>query len=164
VKTNINRSAWPWLWISVFVIMLDQCSKYLVLQHVLYDNPIRVFPFLNVMLRFNTGAAFSFLESANGWQVFVLAGISIVISLCLIVWVFRLTWCEWILAMPLCLILGGALGNLIDRLRFGYVVDFIDFHVGGWHFATFNIADSAVSIGATVLVIRLLYESITRQS
>lgn len=163
IKNN-NNHALPWLWLSAIVIVFDQLTKHFVLRHLSYDQVVNALPFLNITLRFNRGAAFSFLGDASGWQIYLLAGISVVVSLLLIIWLSRLHRRQWLTAVPLSLILGGALGNLIDRLRFGYVVDFIDFHVGAWHFATFNIADAAVSIGAAGLVLGLIYESIARKS
>ena len=148
----------------MLIIALDQLTKQLVLQHISAHQVIKIFPFLNLILRFNAGAAFSFLGDAQGWQLYLLSSISIIISVILVVWLTRLARTEWWIALPISLILGGALGNLIDRVHYGYVVDFIDFHVGNWHFATFNVADSAVSVGAALLVLRLLYESFTRKS
>lgn len=144
-----------YLWISVLVIFLDQLTKYLVLHHIDIEQSVQVLPFLNFSLRFNTGAAFSFLSSVGGWQIYLLSGIAIAVSVGLLIWLYRLSEKEWLTGICLSLILGGALGNLIDRLRFGFVVDFIDFHIRTWHFATFNVADSAVSIGAVVLVLGL---------
>lgn len=161
---NKKKSALCWLWMSAIIIVGDQATKYLVLRHLSYDQPVAVLPFLNFTLRFNTGAAFSFLGDASGWQIYLLAGISIVVSVLLIIWLSRLRYADWMTALPLSLILGGALGNLLDRVRFRYVVDFIDFHLGAWHFATFNVADAAVSVGAVGLILGLFYESITRKS
>lgn len=148
----------------MLVVLLDQVSKYAVLRHIAYEHSVTVLPFLNFTLRFNTGAAFSFLGQASGWQIYLLSGISIVVSVGLIVWLYCLKSSDWLMALPLSLILGGALGNLIDRVRFGYVVDFIDFHLGAWHFATFNIADAAVSVGAAGLILGLLYEHFASKS
>jgi signal peptidase II len=95
--------------------------------------------------------------------VYLLSGVSITVSLVLLIWLARLPRSAFWTALPVSLILGGAIGNLIDRVRFGYVIDFLDFHARGWHYATFNVADSAVSIGAAWLIVRLLYESFARQ-
>jgi len=161
---NTNKKASPWILMSLFIIASDQLTKYFVVKHFTEQTVVHVFPFLNFILRFNPGASFSFLGNASGWQVYFLSGISITVSLILIVWLCRLPRSEWMTALPVSLVLGGALGNLIDRIRFGFVTDFIDFHVHGWHYATFNVADSAVSIGATWLIVRLLYESFTSKS
>lgn len=156
--TNNQKTAWPWIFISVIIIACDQFTKYLFLHHLTQQSTIPIFPFLNFILRFNAGASFSFLGNAGGWQVYLLAGISVVVSVILIIWLTRLPREEWWTSLPISLVLGGAIGNLIDRVRFGYVTDFIDFHVGNWHFATFNVADSAVSVGAACLVLIFLYE------
>lgn len=159
-----NKSALSWIVVSVLIVALDQWSKYFVTTHFSEATTVSVAPFLNFILRFNDGAAFSFLGAEGGWQIYLLSAISISISLILIVWLYRIARSEWCLAIPLSFVLGGAVGNLIDRLRLGFVVDFIDFHVKNWHFATFNVADSFVCVGATLLVLRLFYESITRKS
>ena len=157
MKSVTNKNALIYTWISALVVLLDQMTKYVVLHNITVDQVVRVFPFLNFTLRFNAGAAFSFLSAASGWQVYLLGGISVVISVGLVVWLSRLQRSNLLTAIPLCLILGGALGNLIDRIRFGYVIDFIDFHIRAWHYATFNVADMAVSIGAVLLVLELLF-------
>lgn len=159
-----NHTAWHWIFLSIFIIAIDQLSKYLVLQNMIMHQVIKIMPFLNIMLSINAGAAFSFLSNASGWQIYLLSAISVTISVALIIWLCRLPREEWWMAAPISLVLGGALGNLIDRVHYGYVVDFIDFHIGTWHYATFNLADSAVCIGAIWLIVRLMYESITRQS
>ncbi|MCX7125956.1 MAG: signal peptidase II [Gammaproteobacteria bacterium] len=157
-----NKTASPWILLSVLIIALDQLTKYLVQQNIAAHQTIKIFPFLNFILRFNDGAAFSFLGAQNGWQIYLLSGISIAVSLVLIIWLTRLARSEWWIAVPVSLVLGGALGNLIDRVRYGFVTDFIDFHVKNWHYATFNVADSAVCVGAAWLILRLIYESFTK--
>lgn len=158
------KSAFLWLLLSVLILLLDQWTKHWMLGHLSDQHVVSVLPFLNFVLRFNAGAAFSFLGDMGGWQVAALSAISIIVSVLLVNWLWRLDHSDWATALPISLILGGAIGNVIDRVRFGVVTDFIDFHVGAWHFATFNIADSAVSVGAVLLVLRLLYEAITRKS
>lgn len=155
----LKKSAWPWVWMSVLVVILDQASKFYAQYHLFVNKPFYVFPFLNFNLQFNPGAAFSFLGNADGWQVFLFIGISSVVGLAVLIWLFRTDRANWFMALPLSLILGGAVGNLIDRIRYHYVVDFIDFHLGGWHFATFNVADSAISIGVALLLIKLVFFS-----
>lgn len=159
MKISWRKSALSWTWVSLLVIVFDQATKYLALHHLSYDKPVAILPFLNFALRFNMGAAFSFLGGASGWQIYLLSAIAFVASVVLLLWLRQLKRSDAIAAIPLCLILGGAIGNLVDRVRFGYVVDFIDFHIRTWHFATFNVADAAVSIGAALLILRLLYEN-----
>lgn len=154
---RVKKAAWPWLWLSVFIILLDQLSKYLVVHHMAYGKPLYVLPFLNFTLNFNSGAAFSFLGRAGGWQIYLFAAISLVVSAVLIVWLGRLKRSDAMMAAGLSLIIGGALGNFIDRVRLTYVIDFLDFHIKAWHFATFNVGDSAICIGAFLLIVRLLF-------
>ncbi len=148
-----------WLCLSGLIILIDQFSKYLVDTHLSFNVPVKLLPFLNFILRYNSGAAFSFLSMQGGWQIYLFALLSIIVIIVLLVWLKRLPAKSHWLACSLSLIIGGAIGNLIDRLRLNYVVDFIDFHIGHWHFATFNVADSAVSVGAVMLVWHLLFFS-----
>ena len=112
-----------------------------------------VFPWFNLTLQHNTGAAFSFLSNAGGWQRYFFSAVAVVISIALAIWLLRLSPGQWLLALGLGLILGGALGNLWDRLALGYVVDFISVHYGGWYFPAFNIADSAITVGAGCILL-----------
>lgn len=155
-----TKTAWPWIFLSLLIVVLDQFIKYLVIRDISITQTVTVFPFLNLILRYNAGAAFSFLNSASGWQIYLLSSISISVSVILIIWLCYTPRREWWTAMPISLVIGGALGNLIDRIHDGYVIDFIDFHIKTWHYATFNIADSAVCVGATWLIVRLIYESV----
>jgi signal peptidase II len=148
-----------WLWIPIFIIALDRVTKYFVLTHLLYHEPVIIFPFFNLTLAYNTGAAFSFLHDASGWQNMLLGGLAIIVSMTIMYWIMTLpAQARW-LRTALCLILGGALGNAWDRLLYGHVVDFLDFHLGTWHFATFNIADSAICIGAFMLILTWIKRS-----
>ncbi len=154
--SNTDRKAWTWLWLSVVVIVLDQFSKYLAVQYLSFREPVAIYPFFNLTLNYNPGAAFGILGMENGWKVFLLSGISIIVSAALIGWLSRVKRSDWLMALPISLILGGALGNLIDRIRLHYVIDFFDFHIGQWHYATFNLADSAICVGAFLLIVGLL--------
>lgn len=156
-RESKNNSTWLWLILSVFIILGDQLTKYMAQQYLALNVPSSIFPWLNLTLAFNPGAAFRFLGDSGFWRIFFLGGLSFFVSLYLIVWLFRLARTQVLLCFSLSLIIGGAVGNLVDRLRFGYVVDFIDFHIGTWHFATFNVADSAISVGAFFLIIKLLF-------
>lgn len=144
-----------WLWLSLIVIILDQITKILVLHYVQY--PIAVTPFFNIILAGNTGAAFSFLAGASGWQAWLFSGIAVIISIAIIYWLYKLPPPKTWLPIALALILGGALGNVLDRIIHGFVIDFLDFHIGIYHWPTFNLADSAVVIGAIMLIIDVLF-------
>ncbi len=152
-----NQKAWVWLWVSVLILVLDQGAKITVVAHIPYAQPYFVFPFLNLYLQYNSGAAFSILNNAGGWQVILFSIISIIMSLVILVWLIKTPRSDRLQALALSLILGGALGNLIDRLCCGYVIDFFDFHWGHWHFATFNVADLAITLGVCFLIIRWLF-------
>lgn len=147
-----------WLMLSVLVIILDQGTKYLVTT-MLGNLPVPVSPFFNLALTYNSGAAFSFLSSAGGWQRWLFVFLSIVVSVILIHWLRGAPRGEIRLPMALALVLGGALGNLWDRLTLGAVIDFIDLHYRGWHWPTFNIADSAITVGALLLFTTLIGKS-----
>ena len=139
-------------------MILDQGTKYLASTMLDYA-PVPVLPFLNFALTYNSGAAFSFLSSAGGWQRWFFVVISIVVSAIIVHWLRGAPRGEVRLPMALALVLGGALGNLWDRLALGAVVDFIDLHYHGWHWPTFNIADSAIAVGACLLFTTLNWKS-----
>ena len=145
-------SAWRWFALALGVVIADQITKALVLARFSLGERLEVTGFFNMVLVYNKGAAFSFLSDAGGWQtpaliVFALAAIGIVGT-----FIVRSPG-RIMLLTGLGLILGGALGNLIDRLRFGQVVDFLDFHAAGWHWPAFNVADSAITAGAVLLIL-----------
>lgn len=139
------------------VIFLDQLSKYFISHSFYLGETFRIFSWLNFSFQQNQGAAFSFLSHSNGWQIYLLIAIAILVCFGMILWLWSQSKQNKWQALAIGLIVGGAIGNLIDRLRFGYVIDFIDFHLGNWHYATFNIADSAITIGVGILVIVLLF-------
>ncbi|ADE12317.1 signal peptidase II [Sideroxydans lithotrophicus] len=140
-----------WLLVSIVVIVLDQLSKAAVSSHFVYGESMAVLPFFNLVLAHNTGAAFSFLSEAGGSQRWLFSAIAIVASVW-IFWLLRKHHAQKLFCFALAFILGGALGNLIDRIAYGYVVDFLDFYWGGYHFAAFNLADSAITCGAGLLI------------
>lgn len=142
-----------WLWLSIAVIVADQLTKYLATDLLNYAEPVAVIPFFNLTLLHNTGAAFSFLSEAGGWQRWFFASMAIGVSVGIGIWLSRLDSKQRWLAIALALIVGGALGNLWDRLYFGYVVDFIDVYYQSYHWPAFNIADSAIFVGAGMLLI-----------
>lgn len=147
---------WYWFILSIAVVIADQASKYWVGVSLIPYKPVPVIPMLNITLAYNTGAAFSFLSGAGDWHRWFFAGFSLLVSILLIIWLFRTPVQDRIQSAGLSLILGGAVGNLIDRGLQGYVIDFIDVYYEHHHFATFNLADSAICIGAALLVLDLL--------
>jgi signal peptidase II len=147
------RTALPWVWLSLLVFALDQFTKSLAVKYLVLHAPLPVFPGLNLTLVHNTGAAFSLLRDAGGWQRWVFIALAVVIAACIVVWLARLPARRGWLACALALVLGGALGNLWDRISLGYVIDFIDVYYAHWHWPAFNLADSAITAGAVMLVI-----------
>ena len=141
-----------YLWIAALVIVLDQITKSMASAMLAYYKPIAIMPLFNLTLMHNTGAAFSFLSNAGGWQRWFFTLVALGVSIFLLLWLKRLTRQEKLQAISLALILGGAIGNVIDRIRLGYVVDFLDFYYAAWHFPAFNIADSAITIGAALII------------
>lgn len=139
------------------VIALDQAAK-LWADAVLRQGPIELASWFNLQLAYNRGAAFSFLSDAGGWQRQLFVAVAIVAVLALSIWRRRLVESFALQALALDLIIGGAIGNVIDRLRLGHVIDFIDWHYQGWHWPAFNIADSAISVGAALWILATLFE------
>lgn len=139
--------------LSALIVLLDQLSKYLASNSLDYALPRPVFAWFNLTLHHNDGAAFSFLSNAGGWQRWFFAALAIAVSAGLVWWMRELRRGQVMLGLGLALVLGGALGNLVDRILLGYVVDFISVHYQGWYFPTFNIADSAISVGAALIVL-----------
>ena len=143
--------------VAALVIAADQASKLAVTRCLDYAEPVPLLPSLNFTLMHNTGAAFSMLAHAAGWQRWLFGGLAVLASLFIVMTLNRIEPAQRWLRTALALILGGALGNLVDRIRFGYVVDFIDFYYGDWHFAAFNVADSAITVGAAMLIVQSLF-------
>lgn len=140
-----------WLSLAASVVAFDQGSKFAVLRTLQFGERIELTSFFNLILTYNPGAAFSFLADAGGWQKWFFVALALAVSAWIVV-MLRQHAGEWLLALALSLILGGALGNVIDRFAYGAVVDFLDFHLGGWHWPAFNVADSAICVGAVLLV------------
>jgi len=141
------------------VIGLDQWSKWLVMMHFAEFDSIVLLPVLDLMRLHNEGAAFSFLADASGWQRWMFVGLGIGVSIGIAVWLFRLpARGHAVLGMGLGFVMGGAIGNVIDRVRFGYVVDFIRVHYEQWYFPAFNVADSAITVGAGLLILDSLLQ------
>ncbi|MEI8076648.1 MAG: signal peptidase II [Betaproteobacteria bacterium] len=144
--------------IATLVLLLDQLSKWSALSNLKLGIPEEVLPFMNWLLLFNPGAAFSFLAQSSGWQRWFFTILGLAASL-YILWLLRKNQSDKMLSWALSLILGGALGNVLDRIMYGAVVDFIDLHYGNWHWPAFNIADSAICIGAALIVFSELRKS-----
>ena len=149
---GLKQTALISVWIAVVVIVLDQLTKYWAVSNLTFAEPVAVMPYLNWTLAYNYGAAFSFLADMGGWQRWFFSGLALIVSVVFIVWLYRLPKDLTTEVWGINLILGGAIGNMIDRLLEGRVTDFIDFYIGTWHYATFNIADTAISIGAGLLI------------
>lgn len=145
-----------WLWVSVVILILDQCTKLLADALLSGQQAVVLLPFLALRKAYNYGAAFSFLGDASGWQRWFFIILALVVIAVLIAWLNRLPAEDLRARVALVLILGGAAGNVIDRLVYGYVIDFIDVFYGSWHWPTFNIADSAISVGAALLLLDAL--------
>ena len=144
---------WRWFALSAAIVAADQLTKWLVLGYFENRYPrVELTGFFNLVLVFNKGAAFSLFAQAAGWQTPLLAAFALAAAVIVSVLILRNPG-RGLLCLGLALILGGALGNLIDRLRFGHVVDFLDFHALGWHWPAFNVADSAISVGAVILIL-----------
>jgi signal peptidase II len=141
-----------WLWLSALIIVLDQLSKAWVTSHFVYGESLAILGVFDLVLAHNTGAAFSFLHDAGGMQRWLFSIIAVIASVW-IVWLLRRHSAQTLFALALSLILGGALGNLTDRIAYGYVVDFLHFHWDGHYFPAFNIADSAITCGAFLLIL-----------
>ena len=144
-----------WIWITVLVVVIDQISKFFATVFLSLHEPVALMPSLNFLLAHNSGAAFSFLSSASGWQRWFFAILAGSISIGIVIWMKQLKQHEVLSAISLSLILGGAIGNLIDRVIYGYVIDFLDVYYQTYHWPVFNIADSAITLG----VVFMLYES-----
>lgn len=157
--SDLNKSQLKWLWLAVIAIVLDFVTKQMAESFLSYAQPVYVLPVFDLTLLYNKGAAFSFLANEGGWQRWFFTIIAIGVSAVLTVWLMKLKPSEKWLSVALALVIGGALGNLYDRLVYGHVIDFIHVHWDNNYFPAFNIADSAISIGAAML----MYESIFMQ-
>ncbi len=144
------------LWVALLVALIDQGSKYWILEHFREYEVLEVWPVFNLTLVYNEGAAFSFLADAGGWQRYLFAALALGVSAWLTLWLWRLPRQHLLEAWGLALVLGGAVGNLVDRLVHGRVVDFLQWHWGPYYFPSFNLADSAITLGVVLLLIDAL--------
>ncbi len=152
VGAGSGGTLWPWLGIALIVILADQFTKTLITGYFQLGDSRTVTSFFNVVRAHNTGAAFSFLAGASGWQRWFFVGLGLAATL-FIVYLLKRHGGQRLFSWALALILGGALGNVIDRLMHGHVVDFIQVHYGGWYFPAFNVADSGITVGAALLIL-----------
>ena len=147
-----------WLWLAGLTAALDQATKWVAEAWLVPYSPVPLVPSLNLTLMYNEGAAFSFLAGAGGWQRWFFAGLAATVTVGLGVWLYRLQARERLTAIGIALVMGGAVGNLIDRILTGRVVDFIDVYYGQWHWPAFNLADSAITLGVALLLADTLRE------
>jgi signal peptidase II len=160
--TRSKTQLFIWLFLAILVVALDQWTKLLANSQLDYNVPVEILPVFDLTLRYNTGAAFSFLSEAGGWQRWFFTAVAVIVSVVLVVWLYRLRDEQKLLACSLALILGGAIGNVWDRVQLGYVVDFISVHWQQHYFPAFNIADSAITIGAGLMILDMILNPETK--
>ncbi len=159
-----GRDLVVWYLLALLVLLMDQLTKGWIVSEFYLGQREVITSFFNLVHVRNYGAAFSFLSDAGGWQRWFFAILSILVSVVIVIWIARLERKKWLESLALALILGGALGNLYDRLMLGYVVDFLDFHGSGWHFPAFNVADTGISIGAGLLILDMFVSDQTSET
>ncbi|ART80062.1 signal peptidase II [Oceanisphaera avium] len=153
-RNSLLNSGLRWWWLAILTIVLDQISKWLTVTYLDFGYPgVSLAPFFNLVHVYNPGAAFSFLADQDGWQRWFFAGLAAAVTVLLSVWMAKLPKAARWLPAAYALVIGGAIGNVIDRLMLGHVVDFLDFHVHAWHWPAFNLADSFIFIGAVMIII-----------
>ncbi len=161
LREKIRDEAQPknlyWLGLVLLIVLVDQILKQIAYKNLSLYEIVPLFSWLNITLQFNTGAAFSFLSDAGGWQHWLFTGIAIVMSLGMLLWLYILPRQQKFMALALTFIMAGAIGNLIDRLNHGFVIDYVDFHLRDWHFAVFNLADASITVGAFVFLCCALF-------
>lgn len=152
-----SQTGLRWLWLTVFIMAIDRLSKAIIVHYFGYHETLRVTSFFNITLAYNTGAAFSFLNSASGWQMWLFASVAAIVSVGLLIWLKRLRYQQQWSSIAVALILAGALGNLWDRLSYNHVIDFIQLHAGNFYWPVFNVADSAICVGAFMLILESIF-------
>jgi signal peptidase II len=153
MRKSLLSTGLIWLPLAMFLIAVDHYTKSWMLDHLVLHEPLEILPVFNLMLAYNTGAAFSFLHTASGWQNLFFSSLAVIVSIGIVCWLYQLSRKAVWTNIALCLIISGALGNAWDRMTYGYVIDFLSFHVGDWYFAIFNTADSAICVGAFMLMV-----------
>lgn len=161
---NDKHYARQWLLLSVIVILIDQLTKWFAEAMLVPYQPVPIIPMFNLTLAYNTGAAFSFLSDAGGWQRWFFIVLTTIVIIVLFGWLWRMRAEEKLHAVSISLILGGAIGNLIDRVLLGHVIDFLDVYYDQYHWPIFNIADSAITAGVMLLIIDLFWNDHREQS
>ena len=156
---KIFHSGARWLWIAIVVIGLDRLTKQMAEEYLNAYSALNVMPGFNLTLSYNKGAAFSFLDQAAGWQMWFLGGVAVAVVIAIIIWLLRLSSRDRWVSIALSLVVGGALGNLWDRISYGHVIDFIQWYVADYYWPVFNVADSAVCVGAAMLFISTFFKS-----
>ncbi|MGZ3241391.1 MAG: signal peptidase II [Burkholderiaceae bacterium] len=151
-SSSPSTSLTPWLGIAILVILSDQLSKIAIAKLFTYGESRTLTSFFNLVLAYNKGAAFSFLAAESGWQRYFFTGMGIAAAL-FIIYLLKRHAGQRLFCWALSLVLGGAIGNVIDRIMYGHVIDFLDFHIGNWHWPAFNVADSAICVGAALFVL-----------
>lgn len=147
-----RESGLSYFWFVLVLVLIDQLTKFWAVSTLIPYESLHIFPIFNLTLAFNHGAAFSFLGDAGGWQRWLFIALALGVSVVLTIWLAKTSKSQHALTIGLILILGGAIGNVIDRIMLNYVVDFLDFHLYAWHYPTFNVADIAITCGAVILV------------
>ncbi len=143
---------WRWLWLSAVVVILDQLTKQWIEESFIVYETYPVTGFFNLTLVYNKGAAFSFLADAGGWQRWFFTGLALLISSYLVFWLMQLRKTQVLLPLAIAMLIGGAIGNVVDRFLYGHVIDFLDFYIQNWHWPAFNLADSAIFLGVTLFI------------
>ncbi|MBS0855289.1 MULTISPECIES: signal peptidase II [unclassified Tatumella] len=164
MSKSLSSTGLRWIWVTVLVMVVDFVSKQWVMADMQLHESRALMPSLNLFYARNYGAAFSFLADKGGWQRWFFAGIAVAIVIALLVMMFRNRASQKMTNIAYAMIIGGAAGNLLDRMWHGFVVDFIDFYVGDWHFATFNLADCAICIGAALVILEGFLPSAAKQA
>lgn len=157
-KAVSSKNSLRWLWVALIVIIADQATKWLAVGFLEFAQPVVVLPVFDLTLLHNTGAAFSFLAEMGGWQRWFFAAIAVGMTAYLSHWLYKTPADQKLLCISLAMIIGGAVGNLIDRMLLGYVIDFISIHWQQYYYPAFNIADSAITVGAVLMIWQLLTE------
>lgn len=153
MKSYFNNTGLCWWWLTLTLLVIDQASKHWVAGSMELFDSINILPIFNITYVHNPGAAFSFLADQDGWQRWFFAAIATIASIVFVVWLAKTPRSNKLLSVAFALMLSGALGNLIDRVLFGYVIDFLDFYIGQYHWPAFNVADSAIFVGAMFMII-----------